>query len=361
MKDQYVTDIGDYGKYSLLKAFLNVGISVGINWYLTEDDGTNDGRFTGYLDQDSKHSLRTFDPEIFEALKQIRDSDRTIRGVEKNGLLQGASFYNARMVFKGTAKDRREQRTRWHNAAKEKLAGTSLVFLDPDNGLLCEEKHNRAAVKYVFADEIKSYYDDHNVVFYCHKGRRSAEEWERYKSVMPKMLASARSIVLTYHKGTQRSYIFLVHPKDYERYRMIIDTFLDNWKGVFTEEPVRDPDIQTYRVFASKWAEKFRKSEVWGWIFESWEFAEDAKKAGCEMDSFRSFSETFSKPRAVESVEELKLLLEDDRMTAPLLGAMVFSHWRYYNHWAYSSPKPWVREWFIIALEHLAGFGIDHE
>ena len=361
MKDQYVADIGDYGKYSLLKAFMNAGISVGVNWYLTEDDGTNAGKFTGYLDKDPKHSLRKYDAETFDVLKQIRDSDRTIQAIEKSGLLLGAHFYDTRMLFKGNAQDRREQRKNWHRAAKKKLEGTSLVFLDPDNGLCSKERPHRVTEKYVFPDEIRDYYENQNVVFYCHKGRRSSKEWERYKLIMPKMLLSVRPIVLTYHKGTQRSYIFLVHPKDYDKYRMVIDSFLNNWEGVFTEEPIRDPDIKKYRDFASKWAEMFRKSEVCGWIFESWEFAEDAKKAGCEMDSFRSFSETFSQPRAVESVEELKKLLEDDRMTAPLLGAMVFSHWRYYNHWANSSPKPWVREWFIIALEHLAGFGIDYE
>ncbi|MBR3308996.1 MAG: hypothetical protein IKG00_03770 [Lachnospiraceae bacterium] len=361
MKNQYVADIGDYGKYSLLKAFINTGVSVGINWYLTEDDGTNDGKFTGYLDKDPKHSLRKYDPETFEILKQIRDSDRTICGVERSGLLKGASFYDKRMVFKGNAKERREQRTEWHYAAKEKLAGTSLVFLDPDNGLLREERHNRANEKYVSSDEIRSYYDDHNVVFYCHKGRRTSEEWERYKSIMPKLLASAKPIVLTYHKGTQRSYIFLVHPKDYEKYRAILDTFLKNWEGIFTEEPIKDPDINKYREFASKWVDKFRQSEEFSWIFECWEFVEDAEKAGCVMDAFRSYSEVFSTSRAVKGIKQLQYLLEEDKITAPLLGAMIFSHWRYYNHWADSNPEPWVRDWFIVALETLVNIGRKHE
>ena len=48
MKNQYVGDIGDYGKYSLLRAFLNAGIKVGINWYLTDNDGSTDGKFKRY-------------------------------------------------------------------------------------------------------------------------------------------------------------------------------------------------------------------------------------------------------------------------------------------------------------------------
>ena len=47
----------------------------------------------------------------------------------------------------------------------------------------------------------------------------------------------AKSTVLTYHKGSQRSYIFLIHEKDFVRYRKIIDKFMA-WKrsDVFSEE-----------------------------------------------------------------------------------------------------------------------------
>ena len=38
MKNQYVGDIGDYGKYGLLRFLSNRGIKIGINWYLTKDD-----------------------------------------------------------------------------------------------------------------------------------------------------------------------------------------------------------------------------------------------------------------------------------------------------------------------------------
>ena len=50
MKDQYVGDIGDYGKYSLLRAFADAGVKVGVNWYLTKNDGSSDGKFIKYLE-----------------------------------------------------------------------------------------------------------------------------------------------------------------------------------------------------------------------------------------------------------------------------------------------------------------------
>ena len=234
MKDQYVADIGDYGKYSLLKAFLDAGISVGINWYLTEDDGTSDGNLTGYLKDGSKDSLDPYDPEVFEALKQIIKTDRTVHGVEKSGLLSGCLFYGERMDFQGSIKERREKRRIWHQKAMKSLSGAKLIFLDPDNGLREKRSTGKTAVKYTFADEIRDYYDKgFNVVYYCHRGRRKADAWEKYKHIMSNILPDAHLIVLTYHKGTQRSYIFLTHKKDYKRYSKIISLFLPKWEGKF--------------------------------------------------------------------------------------------------------------------------------
>jgi hypothetical protein len=42
MKNQYVGDIGDYGKYSLLRFLSLHGIQIGINWYLTENDQSSE-------------------------------------------------------------------------------------------------------------------------------------------------------------------------------------------------------------------------------------------------------------------------------------------------------------------------------
>ena len=69
MKNQYVGDIGDYGKYSLLRDFINAGVKIGVNWYLTENDDTNDGKFTDYLE--NKDEYRRYDPELFDVLKRV--------------------------------------------------------------------------------------------------------------------------------------------------------------------------------------------------------------------------------------------------------------------------------------------------
>ena len=72
MKNQYVGDIGDYGKYGLLRFFADHDIRIGINWYLTENDGSSDGKFTNYLNNPED---RIYDPELFDSLKEIPCAD----------------------------------------------------------------------------------------------------------------------------------------------------------------------------------------------------------------------------------------------------------------------------------------------
>jgi hypothetical protein len=46
MKNQYFGDVGDYGKYGLLRFLAGNNIKIAVNWYLTPDDGSNDGNIS---------------------------------------------------------------------------------------------------------------------------------------------------------------------------------------------------------------------------------------------------------------------------------------------------------------------------
>ena len=98
--------------------------------------------------------------------------------------------------------------------------------------------------KYVLPDEVEKYFNaGHNVVYYCHKGRRKYDTWQEYKSVMFNRILEAKPIILTFHKGTQRSYIFLIHEEDFVKYRKIVDQFLRGWYRVFSEEYTQKGDV----------------------------------------------------------------------------------------------------------------------
>ena len=236
MKNQYVGDIGDYGKYSLLRAFTDAGVKVGINWYLTENDGSNDGKFTDYLKKDD---LRRYNPTVFDTLKTIAfNNNKSVSDIEKSGLLHGAVYYSEVLSSKAKPSEREDKRKQWFENSLDIFKDTELIFMDPDNGLLENyDASKQGAEKYVLQNEVEAYYKDgHNVVYYCHKGRRKLNDWFKYKSIMFETIPDAKPVVLTYHKGSQRSYIFLVHDKDFARYRRILDQFMSQWRSLFTEE-----------------------------------------------------------------------------------------------------------------------------
>lgn len=247
MKNQYVGDIGDFGKYSLLRAFADEGVKIGVNWYLTEDDGSNDGKFTGYLEQGK---LRRYCPAVFDALGEIvAKPDKSVLDIEGSGMIHGAAFYAELLRAKGTPFDREQERMAWFQKSLSELSEAELIFMDPDNGLLeSNEASKRGAEKYVLPDEVEHYFSaGHNVIYYCHKGRRTYDRWQDYKSIMFERIKSAKPAILTYHKGSQRSYVFLIHEEDFIRYRKIIDRFLRGWYRIFSEEytSLGDPAKET--------------------------------------------------------------------------------------------------------------------
>ena len=240
MKNQYVGDVGDYGKYGLLRYLATHGVRIGVNWYLTENDITNDGRFTTYL---KKPTERKYDPEIYDALKEIAFlTDKSVQMVEEADLIPGAAYYHEVL---GSASDkpkaREINRILWFNNSKMMLDDAELIFADPDNGLT-EKKtaKTKDSEKFVLPSEIADYYNSgKNVVYYCHKGRRKWEAWEEAKLTMKKYLPDAQILVMTYHKGTQRSYIFVVHPDDYQKYVKLLSGFeRTKWNSVFSREAV---------------------------------------------------------------------------------------------------------------------------
>ncbi len=243
MKNQYVGDIGDYGKYGLLRFFANAGVKVGINWYLTKNDGSTDGKFVKYLQKDD---MRSYDPDLFEMLTVIAEKeDKSVQDIQNTGIVRGALFYDELLDPVGTPKERETIRKEWFEDSLDRMKDAELVFMDPDNGLLTSGKENAIGTeKYIFPDEVERYYNaGHNVVYYCHKGRRKLMEWDAYISHMFDRIPDAMPAVLTYHKGTQRSYVFLIHKESFPKYRKSIEDFCRKWYRVFNEEYTNKGDV----------------------------------------------------------------------------------------------------------------------
>ena len=138
-----------------------------------------------------------------------------------------------------TVSGKRAARKQWHQEALAVCNGTDLVFLDPDNGLRSgTPTAKKDAMKFAYSSEVANYYDrGQDVVYYCHKGRRTDAQWEKAKNIMQEQCPNAVLMGLTYHRGTQRSYIFVIHPEREKLYRDLLQTFLKTaWNDCFTDE-----------------------------------------------------------------------------------------------------------------------------
>ena len=98
--------------------------------------------------------------------------------------------------------------------------------------------------KYAFVQEAADYYmAGLDVVYYCHKGRRTSEQWAAYKNLLRTEIPTADLVGLTYHRGTQRSYIFVLRDRSAVHMKQWLDAFLaTEWgvgkKAMFTPESV---------------------------------------------------------------------------------------------------------------------------
>ena len=87
MQNRYMGDIGDFGKLGLLRVLSSNGLSIGVNWYLTDDENHNgDGRHLGYL---AKTEYRDCDEALWYALKRIVTSNqRETAAIENSASFQ---------------------------------------------------------------------------------------------------------------------------------------------------------------------------------------------------------------------------------------------------------------------------------
>ena len=244
MKNQYFGDIGDYGKYGLLQFLAEHGVSISVNWYLTQNDGSPDGKFTKYL---SNERFRKYSPVLYDTLREyvVEKGRRDVLVMNETGLIPGAKYFAVPLPALDAlpANERKRCRDEWHQKALSFCAGSDLVFLDPDNGIRQQgQSLSPKDNKYVFVEEAADYYEAGlNVVYYCHKGRRTTDQWNEYKNLLRTAIPAAELFDLTFHRGTQRSYIFALQDSSAANLKQLLNAFLaTEWgsKGMFTAEPI---------------------------------------------------------------------------------------------------------------------------
>lgn len=128
------------------------------------------------------------------------------------------------------------------------------------------------------------------------------------------------------------------------------------------QQRIKLADNGKINAFASKWLNKFRgeKSPYFWREFEN--LGNEYEALGFIMDCGNSFNAKYS--REIQELKEqginiysnsdcLKKIIDsvDD---VEVLGAVIFSQWRYWTHWHMGSLADTDIEWFIVALDRLA-------
>lgn len=178
MQNRYFGDIGDFGKYGMLRTIINSDLKLGVNWYLYPDESHNDdGKHTSYLKKD-KYGLEICDAELYSFLKEaniksLQGFPRNIQMIVESGLLQNTIFYSELLCYKNEYSwvERNEFRKVWNENSILTLKEAEVIFCDPDNGfeVMSVSPTSKRGGKFILYKEIETQYNDgKSMVVYNH-------------------------------------------------------------------------------------------------------------------------------------------------------------------------------------------------
>ena len=248
MQDRYVGDLGDFGKYGLLRALcaptcpdgrpIPPALRLGVAWYLfKEESKAADGKHIGYLDPclcgpspRNRELFRECDPPLYDALRKIVvDQRRCVAAVQQGGVLPaGTVFHDTPLGFEdlprlGPHYWRMRERRWWVDEMLELTEGCDVVFVDPDNGLEVDSRAptSRFGPKHVYYEDLERLAGrDQSLVVYHHAGRSGTVEEQvgrRLKEIHDVLGRKAEALV--YRRGTVRIFFVIAA----ERHRRILD------------------------------------------------------------------------------------------------------------------------------------------
>lgn len=229
MKNQYFGDIGDYKKYSILRAFaLQGALRVAVCWMLTEDDSRSDGQKIQYLSQQDK--WRHYDPHVFDLLHRlvIVECQRSITHVEQHELIPHAVFLSDILV------DDRLERERFFNKLTLLSSAADMVFFDPDNGLeTASTKYGtRNSSKYLYWNELVSTYAKGvSVLVYQHYIRESHDQFVARLAASLLNRTAAPEVIAIRPRKTPSMYFLIPQATHRNSIEQCVSSLSNQWDG----------------------------------------------------------------------------------------------------------------------------------
>ena len=254
MQNRYVGDVGDFGKYGLLR-FLSGArdsltderrLSLSVVWYLHPDESHNsDGKHIGYLNGASAYqeALRECDPELFESLRKLIVEDaRSVSRIRQSRILPDDTAYYERSLYYSRSASRtarQEVRNEWLQGALDITLEAQLVFVDPDNGISeTVDPLRKNGPKFVYMEDLRQFLKlDKSLVVYHHLGRQGTvtEQIFRVSQCLQDRLGlSHRPWSLRFRRGSARAYFVI--PQEQHRATLadrISDLLDSSWSAHF--------------------------------------------------------------------------------------------------------------------------------
>ena len=238
MQDRYVGDVGDFGKYGLLRKLCaqdehGAEFRLGVLWYrFTGQDPTkaNDGKHTQYLDLNPpsrERNLRDCDQDLFKKVRRIvASNDRNIEAIERDDILPPKTLYFSEgLSFEGISSSevRSTKRRSWLDAGMATMAKAEVVFFDPDNGLQIpsRKRTDLQGPKHVYYDDLLEYWGrGKSLVIYHHLSRngKSGDQISRRCQNLRDQLKGVKPLPLRFKRRSPR--VFFVLPAKAHRVRL---------------------------------------------------------------------------------------------------------------------------------------------
>jgi hypothetical protein len=222
MQNRYACDVGDMGKFALLKALIGADLQLGVVWYLNPDEEANaDAAFVDYPE------LRACDEQLYDSLHSVcEQGKRSVAAIEQVGILPANTrFFSAPFTFQdlppANTTGRLRHRERWLSAAVDAVSGADLIFLDPDSGFAPDSSFRVAtgSQRYVFAEEVAQFIGrGQSVVVHHHQARNENLEFQLQRGFsMLRARGALHYWAVTFHRQPVHTFFIVSSAQHVER------------------------------------------------------------------------------------------------------------------------------------------------
>ena len=233
MQNRYVGDVGDFGKYGLLRWLCGMReganncpidieedeLRLSVLWWLNSPEGNQDGRHIGYLNNTPPNRRRFLgcDDVLYSKMRNIvRNGNRNVGAIRQQMVLPWDTiFFSPKIPRTPTMPAILIERARanWLNDAIYLTEHANLIFVDPDNGI-ASGNINSNSPKHVTMSELRALArKDKSLLVYHHPAQGRGLHNNQVRDVgndLRRLLPHALIESFRFRGGTSRSYFLVV-------------------------------------------------------------------------------------------------------------------------------------------------------